>query len=125
MTMTTRVLSVSVPVADQDAALRFYTEVLGCEVRTDVEVWPGARMVEVVPPGSTVSLVLLPPDGQIPVAVRLGTPDARRAHERLRESGAILHNEELVLMDGVPPMFSFADPDGNGLVYLEDAGEAG
>jgi catechol 2,3-dioxygenase-like lactoylglutathione lyase family enzyme len=31
MTMTTRVLSVSVPVADQDSALRVYTEVLGCE----------------------------------------------------------------------------------------------
>ncbi|WP_218027721.1 VOC family protein [Rhodococcus wratislaviensis] len=42
--MTTRVLSVSVPVADQNAALRFYTEVLGCELRTDVEVWPGARL---------------------------------------------------------------------------------
>lgn len=32
--MTTRVLSVSVPVSDQDAALKFYTEVLGCELRT-------------------------------------------------------------------------------------------
>jgi len=29
------------PVADQDAALAFYTDVLGCELRTDVEVWPG------------------------------------------------------------------------------------
>jgi catechol 2,3-dioxygenase-like lactoylglutathione lyase family enzyme len=38
MPMTTRVLSVSVPVSDQDAALRFYTEVLGCRLRTDVEV---------------------------------------------------------------------------------------
>ena len=47
--MTTTVLSVSVPVADQDAALRFYTGVLGCELRTDVEVWPDARLVEVVP----------------------------------------------------------------------------
>lgn len=41
MTMTARVLSVSMPVADQDAALAFYTDVLGCELRTDVEVWPG------------------------------------------------------------------------------------
>jgi catechol 2,3-dioxygenase-like lactoylglutathione lyase family enzyme len=51
MTMTTRVQSVSVPVADQDRALAFYTEVLGCELRTDIEVWPGARLVEVVPHG--------------------------------------------------------------------------
>ena len=82
MTMTTRVLSVTIPVADQDQALRFYTEVLGCELRTDIEVWPGARLVEVVPPGSTVGLVLLPPDGEIPVAVRLGTTDAETAHMR-------------------------------------------
>ena len=123
MTMTTRVLSVSVPVADKDAALRFYTEVLGCELRTDVEVWPGARMVEVVPPGSQVSLVLLPADSQIPVAIRLGTSDAQQAHDRVRQAGVTLHNEELLRMEGVPAMFSFTDPDGNGLVYLEDTGQ--
>ena len=121
MTMTTRVLSVSVPVADQDAALKFYTQVLGCDVLTDVEVWPGARMIEVVPPGSTVALVLLPPDSEIPIAVRLGTSDAQQAMDTVRASGVTVHNEELIRMDGVPPMFSFTDPDGNGLVYLEDA----
>jgi catechol 2,3-dioxygenase-like lactoylglutathione lyase family enzyme len=120
MTMTTRVLSVSVPVTDQDAALEFYTKVLGCELRTDMEVWPGARMVEVVPPGSSVSLVLLPPDSQIPIAIRLGTSDAQQAHDKVREAGVPLHNEELVRLKGVPAMFSFTDPDGNGLVYLED-----
>ena len=118
--MTTRVLSVSIPVADQDRALAFYTEVLGCELRTDVEVWPGARFVEVVPPGSEVGLVLLPPDSEIPMAVRLGTSNAETAHVRLRDSEATLHNDELVLLEGSPPMFFFADPDGNGLVYLEE-----
>jgi catechol 2,3-dioxygenase-like lactoylglutathione lyase family enzyme len=121
---TTRVLSVSVPVTDQDASLKFYTEVLGCELRTDVEVWPGARMVEVVPPGSSVSLVLLPPDSQIPVAIRLGTSDAQQAHDRVREAGVTLHNDELVRLEGVPAMFSFTDPDGNGLVYLEDTDDS-
>ena len=51
MTTTTRVLGVAVPVADQDAALKFYPEVLRCELRTDVMVWPGARMIEAVLPG--------------------------------------------------------------------------
>lgn len=125
MAMTTRVLSVSVPVADQDAALKFYTEVLGCELRTDVEVWPGARLVEVVPPGSSVALVLLPPDSEIPVAIRLGTDDAQQAHDKIRAAGVTLHNDELIRMDGVPPMFSFTDPDGNGLVYLEDTDHGG
>lgn len=119
--MTTRVLSVSVPVADQDAALRFYTEVLGCTVRTDVEAMPGARYVEVVPPGSEVGIVLLPPDSPLPMAVRLGTSDADAAHARLRETpGVVMHNPEVLRWEGVPPMFSFEDPDGNGLVLLED-----
>ncbi|WP_308469963.1 VOC family protein [Kineococcus rubinsiae] len=112
----------TVPVADQDAALAFYTGVLGCEVRYDVEVWPGARMIEVVPPGSAVGLVLLPPDSPLPVAVRLGTPDADAAHARLRDvEGVVLHNDEVLRWEGVPPMFHFSDPQGNGLVYLEDA----
>lgn len=120
MTMTTRVQSVSIPVADQDRALAFYTEVLGCELRTEVEVWPGARLVEVVPPGTDVGLVLLPPDSQIPLAVRMGTSDAADALQRLRDHGATLHNDEVVQMDGVPPMFFFADPDDNGLVYIQE-----
>jgi catechol 2,3-dioxygenase-like lactoylglutathione lyase family enzyme len=119
MTMTTKIQSVSVPVADQDQALKFYTEVLGCELRTDFEVWPGARFVEVVPPGSSVGIVLLPHDGPLPLAVRMGTSDANAAYDRLREAGATLHNDE-VLHLGTPPMFFFADPDGNGLVYMEE-----
>lgn len=95
-------------------------QVLGCELRTDLEVWPGARLVEVVPPGSDVALLLLPPDSQIPLAVRLGTTDAAAAHATLREAGATVHNEEVLHMDGVPPMFLFADADGNALAYLED-----
>ena len=118
--MTTRVQSVSIPVADEDRALAFYTEVLGCELRTDIEVWPGARLVEVVPPGSSVGLVLLPPDSEIPMAVRLGTTNAETAYARLRQAGARLHNDEVLHLDVSPPMFFFADPDGNGLVYLEE-----
>src|ERR1700753_728869 len=125
MTMTTRSQNVAIPVADQDRALAFYTEVLGCELRYDVEVWPGARFVEVVPPGSTVGLVLLPPDSEIPMAVRLRTTDAEFAYARLREAGATLHNDEVLLLEGQPPMFFFADPDGNGLVYLEEESPEG
>jgi catechol 2,3-dioxygenase-like lactoylglutathione lyase family enzyme len=120
MTMTIEVKSVTLPVADQDRALRFYVEVLGFELRTDVEVWPGARLVEVVPPGSSVGLVLLPPDSPLPLAVRMSTGDADAAHARLRESEVTLHNEDVLRMEGAPPMFYFADPDGNGLVYLQE-----
>lgn len=120
MTMTTRVLSVSIPVADQDRALKFYTEVLGCELRADVELFPGQRLVEVVPPGSDVGLVLLPPDSQIPLAVRMGTTDAEAAYARLRDAGARLLNDEVLYLQGMRPMFIFADPDGNTLDYIEE-----
>jgi len=118
--MTTGIRSVSIPVPDQDAALRFYTDVLGCTLTYDGEPVPGARMVEVVPPGSEVGIVLLPPDSPYPMAVRMGTRDAQAAHDRLREAGAALHNDEVLRWDGVPAMFAFADRDGNELVYLED-----
>lgn len=126
MTMTTRVLSVPVPVADQDAAPAFHTGVLGCVLRHDVEVWPGVRMVEVVPPGSDVGLVLLPPDSPLPLAVRMGTSDADAAHALLREvPGVVHHDDDVLRWEGVPPMSSSTDPDGNGLVHLEDTGDRG
>jgi catechol 2,3-dioxygenase-like lactoylglutathione lyase family enzyme len=123
MSKTTRVISVSIPVSDVDEALAFYTDVLGCELVMDVEAWPGARYVEVLPPGSSVGIVLLPHDSEIPIAVRLGTTDAQEAHDRIRASGVELHNDEVLRWEGVEPMFSFEDRDGNRLVYLEDSSD--
>ena len=107
------------PVADQDRALAFYTEVLGCELRADIELWPGARWVEVAPPGSEVSIALLPADGEIPVGVRLGTDDADVAHDALTAAGATVH-QEVLRLEFAPPMFTFADPDDNLLVLIEE-----
>ena len=117
--MTSRIQSVSVPVADQDRALAFYVDVLGCELRADIELWPGARWVEVVPPGSEVSIALLPADGEIPVGLRLGTDDADAAHAALVAAGATVH-EEVLRLEFAPPMFTFADPDDNLLVLIQE-----
>lgn len=125
MTLTTRVLSVTVPVPDQDAALAFYRDVLGCEVRYDGEPWPGARMIDVVPPGSSVGIVLLPADSEIPVALRLGTTDAHAAFARVREAGVALHNQEPITIGDGTPMFFFDDPFGNGVVYIEEESREG
>ena len=117
--MTSRIQSVSVPVADQDRALAFYTDILGCELRADIELWPGARWVEVVPPGSEVSIALLLADGEIPVGVRLGTADADAAHDALTAAAATVH-QEVLRLEFAPPMFTFADPDDNLLVLIEE-----
>jgi len=123
VTVTTRVLSVTVPVPDQDRALAFYRDVLGFDVRYDGEPWPGARLVEVVPPGSPVGIVLLPADGEIPVAVRLGTPDAAAAFARVDNAGVDLYNDAPLTVGDGSPMFFFDDPFGNGLVFIEENAE--
>jgi catechol 2,3-dioxygenase-like lactoylglutathione lyase family enzyme len=117
--MTTRIMSVSQQVADQDRALAFYVDVLGCQVRADMELWPGARWVEVVPPGSDVGIALLTAESGLPVGVRLGTEDADAAHAKLTAAGT-LPGEEVLRLDFAPPMFTFSDPDNNLLILIED-----
>lgn len=115
----TRIVSISIRVADQDAGIRFFTEVLGFELASDVEAWPGARWVELSLPGSEITVALLPPDSEIPIAIRLETPDAEAAYRRVSDAGVLLHNDDVLHLDGMPPMFHFSDPDGNDLVYLQ------
>ena len=65
--MNLTIHSAFLPQNDPDAALAFYTGVLGFELVLDTEAMPGARMIEVRPPGSEVSVVLLPPDGFVQI----------------------------------------------------------
>jgi lactoylglutathione lyase len=45
-------------VEDQDRMHRFFVDQLGFETVTDAEMWPGARWLEVRPPGAETGLVL-------------------------------------------------------------------
>ena len=47
---------VSIPVSDQDRALKFYTEKMGFKVATDQAFGPGQRWIELLIPGSDVNL---------------------------------------------------------------------
>lgn len=123
MTITTRIMSVSIEVADQDKALTFYRDVLGCELRTDVEVWPGARLVEVAPPGSPVGIALVTRESGLPIGVRYFTGDAEEAHRALVAAGATPH-QDVLYTDFAPPMFTVDDPDGNTVILIQDSGEA-
>src|SRR4051794_32226927 len=91
-TRVTDVVAIAIPVRDQDAALAFYTGVLGCDVIADDVVGPGFRWLEVRPVGSTVGITLIAPEVDVPVGVdtgiRLSVEDAAAAHEALRASGA-------------------------------------
>lgn len=119
MAITTRIMSVSVEVADQDRALAFYRDVLGCEVQLDMEVWPGARLIEVVPPGSPVAIALLTRASGLPIGVRYVTEDAEAAHRALITAGSTPH-QEVLYTDFAPPMFTLDDPDGNTVILIQD-----
>jgi len=79
-------------VADQDAALAFYTDKLGFEVRGDSRFGKHGEMrwLEVAPPGSRVRLALNPPTGGQPGGGSIGvaTADVVGEHARLRISAA-------------------------------------
>jgi lactoylglutathione lyase len=110
-------------VADQDAAIAFYTEKLGYEVRADVSFGSerGMRWVEVAPAGSTARLALNPPMQGEPGGGGIGveTADVQGEHARLRAIDGIDVDAEIMAMPGTPQMFSLRDPDGNHVWVVE------
>ena len=119
MSAVSHIGTVIVPVADQDAALAFYTGTLGCEVRLDAEFAPGQRWLEVAPPGAATSIALVPmPEGD-DTRVSLTTADAAADHAALTEAGVDAGEDLIRMGEGVPPMFAFTDPDGNAVRVVE------
>jgi len=119
----TRMLTVGVPVRNQDRALDFYSGVLGLDTRMDVPIGGGARWIELTPPdgGTTIALTLASagtPAG-VETGIRLCAADAEAFRRHLLEHGASA--EEVLRWPGVPPMFKFRDQDGNGLVIVQEA----
>jgi len=53
----------SIPVRNQDAALKFYTEKLGFKVVTDQPMGDGQRWIELLIPGAKSRVALFTPEG--------------------------------------------------------------
>ena len=108
-------------VADQDAAIAFYTGTLGWELRGDTRFGEddSDRWVEVAPPGSTARLALNPPMGGEPGGGGIGveTRDVHAEHARLREAGVDL--EDIMESPGAPTLFMLRDPDGNHIAVVQ------
>jgi catechol 2,3-dioxygenase-like lactoylglutathione lyase family enzyme len=123
-TNITGVPTVGVPVTDQAAAVAFYLDTLGFEMRRD-SPFRGGRWIEVAPPGSATSIALIPArDGQsagIDTGIRLATKDAEADHALLLNAGVDADADIIRMGDMVPPMFAFRDPDGNRLVLVEQS----
>jgi lactoylglutathione lyase len=124
MTTTTigDVRTIGINVASQDDALAFYVDTLGFEKRLDAPISPTQRWIEVAPPGAATSIALQAADGTADVGVdtgiRLTVPDAATEHAAMRDRGVTVG--DLLRWDGVPPMYSFDDPDGNRFYIVED-----
>jgi len=110
-------------VADQDAALAFYTGKLGFELRSDTRFGEHGEMrwLEVAPPGSTARLALNPPMGGQPGGGSIGveTPDVLAEHRRLSAIGGIDIDPEPMTAPGAPLLFMLRDPDGNHIAVVE------
>ena len=121
-THITEVRTVAVPVTDQDRALDFYVEKLGFEKRVDATFSGDRRWIEVAPRGSstTIALAPLPQEGTtgVDTGIRLATRDAEADHVDLLARG-VDADPEVLHFEGVPPMFSLRDPDGNLLYVVE------
>ncbi|HWC70450.1 MAG TPA: VOC family protein [Actinomycetota bacterium] len=112
-TRITKVGTVILPVSDQDRALDLFVGTFGFEKRLDGEFAPGQRWIEVAPPGAETSIALVPQDASEGVEISFATDDAEADHAAMLEAGIRADAELIDLGQGVPPMFTFRDPDGN------------
>lgn len=126
--MIDHVQVVSVPVADQDRAKRFYVDTVGLELRNDADFGAGERWLEVAPRDAPTSLSLVTwfqsmPPGSLQGLV-LGTPDIYTAYEELTRRG--VRFTSLVREEFWGTFAVFEDEDANGLVLVQapDAGGA-
>lgn len=119
----TDIRTVGVPVTDQDRALAFYGDTLGLEKRLDVPFGDGRRWIEVGPAGGSTTIALVPATDTLPsgveTGIRLAAADAEVMHHTLRAAGG--DTDDVLRWPGVPAMFAFRDPDGNGLEIVGDA----
>jgi lactoylglutathione lyase len=113
-------------VSDQDAAIAFYTEKLGFELRGDQPYGEDGEMrwVEVAPPGSVARLALNPPMGGEAGGGSIGveTPDVLAEHRRLTALGGVDLDPEPSRIPGAPLLFMLRDPDGNHVAVVEAPG---
>ena len=111
---------VSIPVSDQYASLRFYTEKLGFKVATDQPFDDKQRWIELLIPGSDTKIALFTPQGH---ENRIGgfqsmtfwCDDVFATAREMQDKGVELSAEPRKESWGT--MGIFKDPDGNQFVF--------
>jgi predicted enzyme related to lactoylglutathione lyase len=127
--MSLKISQLSIVVTDQDAALKFYTEKVGWEKKTDLRPQGQARWVTVAPPGDAVELALYAvgtmPATHTPSPLRqvgngsiaLLTDDCLATYEAMRSRGVTFVAPPDTQAWGTYVLFD--DPDGNRFTILQ------
>ncbi|HUP17040.1 MAG TPA: VOC family protein [Acidimicrobiia bacterium] len=122
LTTITDVRTVGIGVRDQEAAVSFYVDTLGFEKRLDEPISPEMRWIEVAPREARISLALTqaerPTGMTTDTGIRYVVPDVEAEHAAMQERGVAVG--EVIRWEGVPPMYSFDDPDGNRFYIVEE-----
>jgi catechol 2,3-dioxygenase-like lactoylglutathione lyase family enzyme len=125
-TKSAQVVSVSVPVSDQEQAKNFYVDTLGFELLVDNSWREGMRWIEVAPEASATSLMLVSwSDSLLPSLYRvtvITTDDIQAIYEELVAKGIFFDLPPTELSNGTQA--TFRDPDGNALVLWEHSSAA-
>jgi catechol 2,3-dioxygenase-like lactoylglutathione lyase family enzyme len=108
-----------IPVSNQDASLKFYTEKLGFKVVTDQPFTDGQRWIELLIPGAESGLALFTPKGHENrigdfQSLSLWCDDVFATAKVLKSKGVAFAQEPKTEVWG--SMAIFRDPDGNRFV---------
>jgi uncharacterized glyoxalase superfamily protein PhnB len=113
---------IGMPVTNQQVALEFYTNMLGFEVRANMEHFesddPNVRWIELVPPGASTAIVLA--SWETPASrgtIVLVTTDIEADYTELKAKGLDLSPLEHQPW-GISTMIT--DPDGNKLLLQQN-----
>ena len=127
-----RVATITVPVADQDAALAFYVQVLGMQKVNDLRYPTGERWLEVSPAEGSSNLCLVVSRPERPAGIETGvvlfSADVLADLAALRAQGLDMDEQPLregevvwwsgAPLAGVPTQFRLRDPDGNSFLVV-------
>jgi predicted enzyme related to lactoylglutathione lyase len=110
---------VSVPTANQDRALAFWTEKAGMRVVTDQPMGPGMRWIELKLPNAQTGIVLFTPEGH---ESRIGTftgisfvcEDVEKAYAEMKAKGVEFAKPPKKEQWGTSAIFN--DSEGNSFV---------
>ncbi len=115
-TTITDVRTIAVTVANQDDAIAYYVDTLGFEKRLDAPISPTMRW------GASTSIAFIAGQATTDIAdtgIRFTVPDADAEHAAMRARSVKVG--DVVRWNGVPPVHTFDDPDGNRFYIVEEA----